>query len=139
VRGSALPGKILGDDGFHPLTSDSVRTVNGRHFRRPVPCVGHPDAEVITCTDMLTMRHRSEVVGFQPLVHVHAVHARLARAQIVVEARAIDTTGLERKLCVNNRGDAHPAIRRRAAIVKPQVDGVPLQIIRGGRPTPYTG
>jgi hypothetical protein len=85
------------------------------------------------------MRHRSEVVGFQPLIHVHAVHACLACAQIVVEARAIDTTGLQRKLCVNNRGDAHPAIRRRAVIVKPQVDGVPLQIIRGGQPTPYSG
>ena len=119
---SALPRKIPGDDALHPVASDSVRAVNGWLFRRPVPCLGHPDAKVITRTDMLAMRHRSEVVRFQPLLHVHTVHARLARAQIVVETRATDTTSLQRQFCVDNGGDGHPAIRRRAAVVKPQVD-----------------
>jgi hypothetical protein len=95
---SVMPRKILGDNVFHPATSDSVRAVNGWLFLRPVSCLGHPDAKVITCTDMLAMRHRSEVVRFQPFFHVHAVHARLARAQIVVEARAIDATGLQMQL-----------------------------------------
>lgn len=84
-----------GDEAFHPVTSDSVRAVNGWLFRRPMPRLGHPDAKVITRTDMLAMRHRSEAVRFQPLFHVHTVHTRLARAQIVVEARAIDTTSLQ--------------------------------------------
>jgi hypothetical protein len=82
---------------------------------------------------------QGELRSCQPLFHIDTVHARLACAQIVVEARAIDTTSLERQLCVNNGGDAHPAIRRRAVIVKPQVDGVPVQIIRGGQPTRHSG
>lgn len=146
-----------GDDAFHPVASDLVRAVNGRLFCRPVPCRGHPNAQVITSSDMLTMRHRFEVVRFQPLLHVPAVHACLARAQIVVEARAIDTAGLKRQLCIGNGGHTHPAIGRRAVIIQPQVDrssdaetarsreasqratgveGVPVKTIRVGQNAP---
>jgi hypothetical protein len=150
-----MPWKIPGDDAFHPVTSDSVRAVNGWLFHRPVPCLGHPHAQVITRPDVLTMRHRSEVVRFQPLLNVPAVHACLARAQIVVEARAIDAAGLERQLCVSHGSHTHPAMGRRAVIVQPQidrsldfecarlreasqratgVDGVQVKTIRGGHP-----
>ena len=113
---------MIGDSASHPVASDLVRAVNGWPLRRPVPGLRHPHAQVITRPDMLTVRHRSELVRFQPLVHVPAVHACLARAQIVVEARAIDTAGLERQFCGSNGGHTHPPMGRGAVIVQPQVD-----------------
>ena len=145
-----------GDNAVHPVTSDPVCAVNGRPLRRPVPCLGHPHAQVITRPDMLTMRHRSKVVRLQPLSHVPTVHACPARAQVVVEARAIDTAGLKGPLCGSKGGHTYPAIGRRAVIVQPQVDrslelkgarlreasqratdvdGVPVEIIPDREPT----
>ena len=73
----------------------------------------------------------------------------------MVEARTVDTAGLERQLCVRNGGHTYPAIGCRAVIVQLQVDrslelkgarvreasqratdvdGVPVEIIRDGQP-----
>ena len=62
------------------------------------------------------------IVRFEPLVHGHAGHARIARPEIVIETRFVDIALGEYCLGFGDRRGEHPAGRGPPPVVEPQLD-----------------